>query len=119
MMAFFCATYYLVLSSLFIADLDLHLSFSFSFFFTKGFCWVKMRQWCTDDSGGVPCDGCGLPALFFMFCLVMEGALFQVLCWSLEGDLFELYFNLDLDRGNPVFGRVLNSDVAARSIGCS
>lgn len=64
-----------------------------------------MRQWCTDDSGGVPCDGCGLPALFFMFCLVMEGALFQVLCWSLEGDLFELYFNLDLDRGNPVFGR--------------
>jgi len=81
---FLCYTYYLVLSSLFIADLDLHLPLSL--LLTKGpsvvtsLCWVKARQWCT-DSGGVPCDGSWLPALFFMLCLVMEGALFQVLCW--------------------------------------
>ena len=48
---------------------------------TSWLCWVKARQWCTDDSGGVPCDGCLLYSLCSVFVFVMEGALFQVLCW--------------------------------------
>jgi len=73
---------------------------------TSWLCWVKTRQWCTDDSGGVPCDGSWLPALFFMFRLCDGGSFISSAV--LEADLLELYFNLDLDRGNRVFGRVLN-----------
>lgn len=73
-------------------------------------CWVKARQWCTDDSDGMP--SWSPPALFFVFCVVTEGALFQVLCYV-------SFISIWMCRGNRVFGRVLRIwDVAAKSINC-
>ena len=48
-----------------------------------------------------------MAACSILYALSCDGGSF-ISSAVLEADLLELYFNLDLDRGNRVFGRVLN-----------